>query len=214
VVQGKPLEAFKNGFVNLAVPVFAFSEPQPPASTSAALGGLKGPALAKTGSAAAAEEEEEGAGNVWKWTAWDKVDVQGDMTLAELIEYFDEQLGLEVVVVLGRRKLSRGAGRGRGARRPQRFGSPLTRAPLAWLPGLAALPRQVTMLSYGVSILYSFFQNKKKTKERMPMPLTKIVEVVTGKPVNAGQKYVIFEVMCSDEEGEDVDLPCIRLILD
>ena len=70
------------------------------------------------------------------------------------------------------------------------------------------------MLSYGVSILYSFFQNKKKTKERMPMPLTKIVEVVTGKPVNAGQKYVIFEVMCSDEEGEDVDLPCIRLILD
>jgi hypothetical protein len=30
------------------------------------------------------------------------------------------------------------------------------------------------MLSYGVSILYSFFQNKKKTKERMPLRMTEV----------------------------------------
>ena len=30
------------------------------------------------------------------------------------------------------------------------------------------------MLSHGVSILYSFFANKKKIKERMPMPMTEV----------------------------------------
>jgi len=72
---------------------------------------------------------------------------------------------------------------------------------------------ELTMLSHGVSILFSFFQNKKKTKERMPMKLTELVEHVTGNPVLPAQKYVIFEAMCSDEDGEDVDLPCIRVIL-
>jgi ubiquitin-activating enzyme E1 len=102
----------------------------------------------------------------WAWTAWDKVDVEGDLSLEAFIAHFDEKYGLEV-----------------------------------------------SMLSYGVSILYSFFQNKKKTKERMPLPMTEVMALVTGQPVHAGQKYVILEVMCTDEEGEDVDLPCVRLVL-
>jgi ubiquitin-activating enzyme E1 len=142
VVQGRPLESLKNGFVNLAIPMFAFSEPSPPAKTVSKLS--KGE---------------------WQWTAWDKIDVKGDLTLSQLIDFFQDEYGLEV-----------------------------------------------TMLSYGVSILYSFFQNKKKTQERMPLPLTQVVELVTGKPINPDQKYVIFEVMCADEEGEDVDLPSVRLI--
>jgi len=157
VAQEKPLEAFKNGFVNLAIPVFAFSEPQPPEGTVAKVAGRKGAA------------SEGGAVAEWKWTAWDKLDVKGDLTLAQLIDHFQDEFGLEV-----------------------------------------------SMLSYGVSILYSFFMNKKKAKERMPLPMTEVVRAVTGNAVGtgAGQKYVIFEIMCSDEDGEDVDLPCIRMILD
>lgn len=102
----------------------------------------------------------------WAWTAWDKVDVVGDLSLEAFIAHFEETYGLEV-----------------------------------------------SMLSYGVSILYSFFQNKKKTKERLPLPMTELAALVTGHPVNAGQKYVIFEVMCTDADGEDVDLPCVRLVL-
>lgn len=138
-------------FVNLAIPVFAFSEPQPPAGT-----------VAKVVRKGTGAEE-------WKWTAWDRIDVNGDVSLQELMDFFQEEYGLEV-----------------------------------------------SMLSYGVSILYSFFMNKKKAKERLPMPMTEVVREVTGKAVGkeAGQKYVIFEVMCTDEEGEDVDLPCIRMVLD
>jgi hypothetical protein len=40
-----------------------------------------------------------------------------------------------------------------------------------------------------------------------------VVEQVTNVPVNPAQKYIIFEVMCADEEGEDVDLPSVRMIL-
>ena len=157
VVQGKPLACLKSGFVNLAIPVFAFSEPQPPAGTVAKVT-RKGDSSSSSSGVGSKED--------WTWTAWDKLDVSGDLTLQELLGFFEDEYGLEV-----------------------------------------------SMLSYGVSILYSFFQNKKKTKERLPMRMTQLVEAVTGSAVHEGQKYVIFEVMCTDEEGEDVDLPCIRMLL-
>ncbi|CAM9716292.1 unnamed protein product, partial [Laminaria digitata] len=53
---------------------------------------------------------------------------------------------------------------------------------------------EVTMLSHGVSILYSFFANKKKIAERLPMTLPKIVELVTKKKIPELQRYLIFEV--------------------
>merc|ERR1711998_172696 len=95
IVQAKPVEALKNGYVNLAVPVFAFSEPQVPASEVAKI--LKDGDLVD-----------------WKWTCWDKLDIQGDLTLKDTITYMEDNFGLEV-----------------------------------------------NMLSSGVSILYSLFQNKK-----------------------------------------------------
>ena len=48
---------------------------------------------------------------------------------------------------------------------------------------------EVTMLSYGVSILFSFFQNKKKTQERMPLPMTQ-VHLVNSMSTRAAHLHV------------------------
>ncbi|CAM9449721.1 unnamed protein product [Chrysoparadoxa australica] len=72
---------------------------------------------------------------------------------------------------------------------------------------------EVTMLSHGVSILYSFFANKKKVKERMPMTMTQLVESVTKKPVEPSCKYLIFEVCAQDKDSEEeLEIPYIRLV--
>lgn len=74
-------------------------------------------------------------------------------------------------------------------------------------------PSQVNMLSHGVSILYSSFMNKKKVKDRMKKTMTAVVEEVTGKATPPEQKFLIFEVMCNDEDMEDVDMPAMRFFL-
>ena len=66
------------------------------------------------------------------------------------------------------------------------------------------------MLSFGISILYSFFSNRKKIAQRMPMELPALCEAVTRKPLDADQRYLIFEVCCCDDDDEDVELPCVR----
>ena len=92
----KPIESFKNGFVNLALPFVSFSEP------------------------IAAPKRKIGAKGA-EWTLWDRyeVDEGRELTLKEFLAYFQERHKLEV-----------------------------------------------TMISSGVSILYSFFTNQKKLKER------------------------------------------------
>ncbi|CAM9206305.1 unnamed protein product [Choristocarpus tenellus] len=73
---------------------------------------------------------------------------------------------------------------------------------------------EVSMLSYGVSILYSFFANKEKIAERMKMTLPKIVELVTKKEIPDLQRYLIFEVcVCDVDTGDEKEVPYIRLKL-
>jgi ubiquitin-activating enzyme E1 len=140
-LQDAALEKYKNGFVNLAIPLFAFSEPVAPASTKAMIKGKE-----------------------WNWSVWDCIDIdRGDMNMAEFIAFFDEEYGLEV-----------------------------------------------QMISYGVSILYSFFSSKAKMKERMTKPMTEVVTMVTKKGWEPGLRYIIFEVCVCDEEGEDVEIPYVR----
>ena len=141
LLQRKPIEAYKCGFINLALPLFTFSEPQPPKMTLAKL------------------PDRE-----WKWSPWDCIDIdQGDMLLSDLLAHVQDTYGCEV-----------------------------------------------TMLSYGVAILFSFFANKKKVKERMPMPMSRVIEAVTGSPVDPQKKFLNFEVICQDDDCEEVCGHCSR----
>mmetsp|Transcript_24692 Transcript_24692/g.54372 ORF Transcript_24692/g.54372 Transcript_24692/m.54372 type:complete len:1053 (-) Transcript_24692:85-3243(-) len=136
------IEAYKNGFLNLAVPFMTLSEPTVPKGTKSILKGKE-----------------------WNWTAWDSLDVNlGNVTLGEFMDYFEKEYNLEI-----------------------------------------------SMLSFGVSILYSFFANKKKVEERKAMKMTDVITSITKKEFPADQLFLILEVICNDKDtDEEVDLPYIK----
>ncbi|KAA1074144.1 hypothetical protein PGT21_008632 [Puccinia graminis f. sp. tritici] len=143
------LESYKNGFVNLALPFFGFSEP-----------------------IAAAKNKYYDT----EWTLWDRFNIDYDITLQELIDYFKKEKKLEV-----------------------------------------------TMLSSGVSMLYSSFMAKKKVEERFKMKMSELVEVVSKKPIPSHVKAMIFEVMVNkieaegngnedeEDDDQDVEVPYIKI---
>jgi len=136
--KNKP-EDYKNGFVNIALPFFGFSEP------------IAAPKLKY--------------GNT-EWTLWDRIDFKNDPTLQEVIKWFKDEHKLEV-----------------------------------------------GMVSAGVSMLWSPFAGGAKSKERLPMRFSKLVETVSKKAIPPSTKHLLVEVMVSDEEGEDVDIPSVVIHL-
>ncbi|TSM04843.1 Ubiquitin-like modifier-activating enzyme 1 [Bagarius yarrelli] len=143
IVQGhKKLETYKNGFMNLALPFFAFSEPI----------------------AAPKHKYYE-----IDWTLWDRFEVKGiqpngeEMTLKQFLDYFKNEHKLEI-----------------------------------------------TMLSHGVSMLYSFFMPAAKLKERLELPMTEIVTKVSKKKLGKHVKALVFELCCNDLTEEDVEVPYVR----
>lgn len=70
---------------------------------------------------------------------------------------------------------------------------------------------EISMVSSGVSLLYAVFFPPAKKNERLAMKLIDLVEFVSKKPVPAHQKYVIFEVVAEDADGEDVEVPYVRV---
>lgn len=134
IIDGKnKLEDYKNGFVNLALPFFGFSEPI-------------GAAKQKYGSV--------------EWSIWDRFELSDNPTLQELIDWFQEKHQLEV-----------------------------------------------TMVSQGVSMLWSSFTPPKKSQERLPLKMTELVETVSKKPIPPHVTNLLVEVMVNDAEGEDVEVP-------
>merc|ERR1719491_2108883 len=70
---------------------------------------------------------------------------------------------------------------------------------------------EISMLSYGVSIIYSFFANKKKVEERKRMKMSDVITSITKKVFPPNQLFIVLEVIANDKEtDDDVDLPYIK----
>jgi len=143
VNKNKKIESYKNGFVNLALPFFAFSEPMP------------APKMSYNGN---------------DFTLWDRFELDGrkadgtEMTIGDLIEYFKVEHKLEI-----------------------------------------------TMISQGVSMLYSFFMPPAKMKDRLATPVSSTVEKLSKKKVsNKHIRHLVLELCCNDFDGEDVEVPFIK----
>ncbi|XP_047125803.1 ubiquitin-like modifier-activating enzyme 1 isoform X1 [Hydra vulgaris] len=142
VINGnKKIESYKNGFVNLALPFFAFSEP------------MAAPKMKY---------------NDQVFTLWDSFLIDGtmedgsEMNLQQLMDYF-MKLGLEI-----------------------------------------------TMISQGVSMIYSFFLAADKRKERLTSPISQTVEKISKKKIKPHVKILVLELCCNDAEGEDVEVPYVK----
>ena len=141
-------EKYKNGFANLALPLFTFSEP------------LLAPKQKYYDT---------------DWTLWDRFEVEAikpgtdrEMTLQEFMDYFKNEHKLEI-----------------------------------------------TMLSQGVSMLYSFFMQAAKREERMKMPVSQVVKTVSKKDIDPWVRALVFELCCNDTDDEDVEVsPCPAPVLD
>jgi len=71
---------------------------------------------------------------------------------------------------------------------------------------------EISMLSQGVSIIYSFFANKQKIKERMDMPMSQVVQTVGKVTLPESQMFLVLEVICNDVDNEDdeVEVPYVK----
>jgi len=144
LVQGHTnVEKYKNGFANLALPFFAFSEP-----------------------ILAPKEKYYST----EWTLWDRFELEAvqpgsdrEMTLQEFMDHFKNKEQLEI-----------------------------------------------TMLSQGVCMLYSFFMPKAKREERMAKPVSEVVKLVTKKDIDPWVKAIVFELCCNDKDDEDVEVPYVK----
>lgn len=72
----------------------------------------------------------------------------------------------------------------------------------------------VTGLIFGANLLYASFLPSRNGGDRLGMQLSKLVEMVSGKPVPRHHRCFIIDVIGEDKDGEDIELPCIKVKLE
>ncbi|THC92753.1 hypothetical protein EYZ11_007771 [Aspergillus tanneri] len=82
-----------------------------------------------------------------------------------------------------------------------------------FLKHFSDLGLEISMVSSGVSLLYASFYPPAKVKDRLPLPMSKLVEHISKKPVPDHQKNIIFEVTAEDQTEEDVEIPYVMVKL-
>eukprot|EP00996_Jenningsia_fusiforme_P000161 NODE_111_length_3228_cov_56.356087_g101_i0.p1 GENE.NODE_111_length_3228_cov_56.356087_g101_i0~~NODE_111_length_3228_cov_56.356087_g101_i0.p1 ORF type:complete len:984 (+),score=189.48 NODE_111_length_3228_cov_56.356087_g101_i0:150-3101(+) len=68
---------------------------------------------------------------------------------------------------------------------------------------------EISMVSCGPAIIYSFFGAKDKLRQRLVKPVSEVVQEITKTELPANQKYINLEICCAFD-GDDVDVPSVR----
>ncbi|XP_039706392.1 ubiquitin-like modifier-activating enzyme 1 [Pteropus medius] len=70
---------------------------------------------------------------------------------------------------------------------------------------------EITMLSQGVAMLYSFFMPATRLKERLESrKITEIISHVSRRVLGQHVRALVLEMCCNNESSEDVEVPYIR----
>jgi ubiquitin-activating enzyme E1 len=110
VIQGKPIEAYRNTFANLALPLFSMAEPIPPkvqlrscvfsvrllSLVSLSVGSVTAPLAARWQPCSYVKDVGALCVNVlqsvqyegMKWTLWDRWILEGDLTVQQVLDWF------------------------------------------------------------------------------------------------------------------------------
>lgn len=101
LVANKPLDAFRNAFANLALPLFTLSEPVPVKTQALVLaaGTTFAPPPEPGSDAPSAAVAQPDGSRVWKWSVWDRIDMAGPVTLKDFLAFFKDAMGVEVQMV-------------------------------------------------------------------------------------------------------------------
>lgn len=66
---------------------------------------------------------------------------------------------------------------------------------------------EITMLSFGKSLLYAEFLPRKKLQDRMPLSLIDLITTIGKVTLPPTESTVSFSISCTDAKGEDVEVP-------